>query len=207
MLHLRPALAALAAFAALTGLALAQTTSPTSEPAAPPAKHGGALAACRADLQTLCGGVPAKGGQRVQCLAANAQKASPECQAAIAAVQERRHQQIAGAAGKTRPGRALAACQADLQSLCSASLDKPAKCLRQNAEKLSPACSDALKSAAVLRTKVASACQGDAASLCGDQTKRGQVMRCLMTNQAKLSPGCTAAVAELPHRVKGTAAQ
>ena len=192
-----------------------QSPAPTAAPADAPATGqagrrggggggggGGALAACRTDLQALCGSVERGGGKKVQCLVDNKAKASAECQAAITAVADKRQGQAAGQTGKTRPGKVLAACQTDLATLCSSSLDKPGKCLRQNAAKLSPECGSALKSIADTRGKLMAACQTDVTSLCGGQTKGREVVQCLKTNQAKLSPGCGTVVAEMPQRVK-----
>lgn len=168
---------------------------------------GGALAACRGDIQTLCASVPAGKGAKVQCLVDNRAKASAGCQAAIDAVAAKRQGQANGEIGKTRPGKALAACQSDLSTLCSGSLDKPGKCLKQNAAKLSPACSTALAAVSAVADRVKASCQGDITSLCGADTKGRQAMQCLRQNQAKLSPGCSAVVAELPQRVRKATVQ
>ena len=208
--------AATVAFAQSSPAPQSPTAAPADAPADAPATAGragrrggggGALAACRADMQALCGGVERGAGKKVQCLVDNKAKASAECQAAMASVADKRQGQAAGQAGKTRPGKVLAACQTDLATHCSASLDKPAKCLRQNQAKLSPECGAALKTVADTRGKLMAACQTDVTSLCGGQTKGREVVQCLKTNLAKLSPGCSTVVAEMPRRVKKAGVQ
>jgi hypothetical protein len=202
-----------AALLAVAGAALAQTTAPApAPPPTPPAAAaagaastkgagggGGALAACRADLATLCSGVQPGGGKKAQCLVENRAKASPGCQAALASVADKRQAQ---GERKARPGKALAACETDLATFCAGSTEKPAKCLKINEAKLSPACGIALKAMTDVRQRVMAACQGDMPTLCQASSKPGEVMKCLRTNQAKLSPACATVIAELPQRRK-----
>jgi hypothetical protein len=48
------------------------------------------MAACRADMKTLCGDVPRGGGVRIACLRDNVTKVSPDCAAAMASMPLRR---------------------------------------------------------------------------------------------------------------------
>lgn len=208
-------LAAAIGLAASMAAAVAQSTPPapqapvTPEPAqSAPGPRGGALAACRGDIATLCAGIKRGGGGVAQCLVENKAKASPECQAAIDTVAKKRDRQAAGGSGPAKAGRPLAACQTDLATFCSGSLEKPAKCLNANRAKLSPECQSALQAVAAVRTKVGEACKADAASLCGaDAGKPGKLVQCLRTNQAKVSAGCNAVLAEIPARAKKAVAQ
>ena len=206
--HLLRPLALVVGVAATLTVALAQTT-PTPPPSAAPAPGAvspapkGALAACRADIATLCAGVPRGGGGVAKCLVENKAKASPECQAAIDQVAKRRDRQAAGLSGPAKAGRPLAACQTDIATHCAGSLEKPAKCLRENRAKLSAECQAALQGVVQTRAKVTEACKSDAATLCaGDAGKPGKLVRCLRGNEAKLSPGCSAVLAEVPARAK-----
>ena len=147
-------LGAFALTAALIGSASAQDAAP----------KGRGIAACRTDAATFCGAVEAGRGKRMACLKENQAKLSPEC----AAVVEARGTKGAAAATSAAPasgptgqpagekaakgkdGGRMAACKADRQTLC-AGVQKGGgaivKCLRDNKEKLSPACGEAMASA------------------------------------------------------------
>lgn len=127
-------------------LAMSQSASPPAGPpaAAAPAK-GGQMAACRADMKTLCGYVAKGGGGKMKCLVENRAKASAECQAVIASAQAR----MAEAKGTRKEQRKQArqACKTDIQTLCG-DVEKgkggAMRCLRENVAKTSPACGEAL---------------------------------------------------------------
>ena len=94
----------------------------------------GRLAACRGDLASLCASAEAGNGGRVKCLRENASKLSPECGQAIQNVRDGRKQ-------------LRQACATERETLCAkneAGSGGFAGCLRQNAERLSEACSAAL---------------------------------------------------------------
>jgi len=63
---------------------------------APP--RGGAMAACKQDVQTLCADVQRGAGRIMQCLNSHADKVSPDCKAAMQAAHDRRAQHPPGAA-------------------------------------------------------------------------------------------------------------
>jgi Cysteine rich repeat len=135
-----------AALVAATFAVLAQTAPPAPQPDVGAADGRGdrPMAACRADMKALCGNIE-RGGARMQCLVDNKAKASPECQSAMAAIQ----QQMAQRGGRHGGRQAREACRADAQSLCGAvepGRGGMMRCLRENAAKVSPACSQALAS-------------------------------------------------------------
>jgi hypothetical protein len=132
-----------AALCAATFAVFAQTAPPAPQPDAG-GRGGRPMAACRTDMKALCGNVE-RGAGRVQCLVDNKAKASPECQSAMAAIQ----QQMAQRGGRQAARQAREACRADAQALCSAvepGRGGMMRCLRENAAKVSPACSQALAS-------------------------------------------------------------
>lgn len=123
------------------GGAPADTAEPGAKPAAGPGDPGtradrqgrGRMAACRTDIATHCADAE-RGPARAQCLRDNAAKLSPDCQAALA---ERRAE-----AQSLR-----AACKADRDALCSTverGGGRMLQCLRDNKDKVSPACGAAL---------------------------------------------------------------
>jgi hypothetical protein len=59
---------------------------------APAPPTGGALAACRQDVQTLCPNVPRGGGRIAACLKSHASDVSPDCRAALKAAHGHRGQ-------------------------------------------------------------------------------------------------------------------
>jgi hypothetical protein len=63
-----------------------------ADDAAPP-PEGGAMAACRQDVQTLCPGVQRGGGRIMACLKSHAPEVSSGCKAAIKEAHARREQQ------------------------------------------------------------------------------------------------------------------
>ena len=158
-------------FTTRLGAALCMAAAIGSVSAQTAAPKGRGMAACRTDAATFCGSVEAGRGKRMACLKENQAKLSPECQAAVeargakgangaasatgAASAEGPGGQPAGkkAAGAKNGGR-MAACKTDRESLC-AGVQKGGgaiiKCLKDNKEKLSPACGEALASAKAKR--------------------------------------------------------
>lgn len=135
-----------AALVAATFAVFAQTApAPAPGPDAPGGKGNRPMAACRADMKALCGGVERKGGGRMKCLVENKAKASAECQAVMATMQER----MGKGAGKEARKQVRQACKADVQSICATSEKGRGgimRCLRQNEAKVSPTCAQALAS-------------------------------------------------------------
>ena len=133
---LRPIMGA-ALFLLVPCVALAQAPSPApaadakAEPVEATTK-GGALAACRPDVEKLCGSAP-KGGRR-NCLKENAAKLSPECTTAMTDLE-----------AKAKAMRE--ACAPDVKTHCAAGVKGPSivQCLRENRGKLSPACGTAFE--------------------------------------------------------------
>jgi hypothetical protein len=165
---------------------------------------GGAMSACRADVKALCANAPAGRGGKMQCLVENRAKASPECQAAMTAIEQRSAQR---GGGKGEKRARFAACQSDIANLCpeAAKGGGRAQCLKQNEAKLSPECGAAVKQIREARQQGAKqareACKTDVQTLCGSVEKgRGAAMQCLRQNEAKVSPPCAQALAVLPLR-------
>ncbi|MFM9942455.1 MAG: cysteine rich repeat-containing protein [Hyphomicrobiaceae bacterium] len=100
----------------------------------------------------------------------------------------------------------MAVCRTDVATFCqSAEKGGGARmaCLRQNIDKLDPACRAALNERAVERKQKGAekgkesrqACREDRKALCGDvQAGGGQIVQCLKSNADKLSPGCRDAI-------------
>jgi hypothetical protein len=158
--------------------AIAQTAAPSAPavaPGTPPAasapaaaaepggrKRGerregrGAMRACRADMQTLCGTVERGKGNKIACLIENRAKASPECQAAITAVDAARSGKAADKAAKRaegggkggKGGGKMAVCRADSKALCAdveRGGGRKVACLKANEAKLTPECAAVVK--------------------------------------------------------------
>jgi hypothetical protein len=110
-------------------------------------------------------------------------------------------------------GDMRAACQADVQSLCASVAggdDRRAigKCLRDNKDKLSQGCKDAMAARMAEREgksrgkgKGAPACRADAEKLCaGIQPGEGRIMACLKEKQAQVSDACKSEMAQMKSR-------
>ena len=157
-----------------------------------------ALAACRGDMAALCGNVEKGGGRKMQCLKDNQAKLSAGCQTAIQAVLAK-HEGAAGNGIKLKQ-----ACTSDAASLC-AGIEKGggriARCLKDNAAKLSPACQAAFQERQgmqLLKKNAKQACAADKQVLCGTVEKGHAAVQCLREKQAQASPACQQALASLP---------
>lgn len=158
---LKTTLAALATAGLLVTAALAQQ-SPPQEPAAkePRQERGGMVrTACAADIAKLCGSVEAGQGKRFACLVEKKAELSPACLTAVEQrgegprkAGERRGgpKEARGEPGEGRKGRGngrLAACRTDAATFCQ-NIEKGkgrrVACLKENSEKLAPACREAL---------------------------------------------------------------
>lgn len=186
------------AFALAQSAAPAPAASPQVAPAQGPGRA--AMAACRGDLASLCASVEKGGGRKIQCLKDNQAKLSTSCQSAIQAVLDGRSAEKAAKGGS----KAMQACQADLTTFC-AGVEKGqgrlAKCMAENATKLSPPCQAAVKdqqAKRALNKEAKAACAADQAALCAVAEKGHGAMKCLRENAAKASPGCQQALASLP---------
>ena len=210
--HVAPAMLLLSAWSAS-----AQGAPPAADPAPGHAGHK-AMAACRGDMATLCAGVERGGGRKIKCLKDNQAKLSPGCQSAIQNVLDQ-HGAGAGPKAAAAPGEPGAqgpstpsqtpvkikqACQSDIATVCvgvAPGQGGIAKCLKQNAGSLSPACSAALaqrkEMTEMLKKTVKDACAADRQTLCGAEQKGHAVMACLREKQAQVSPPCQQAIAGL----------
>jgi Cysteine rich repeat len=194
------------ALIAVSAGVFAQSVTPPA-----PATGGNPMTACRNDMKALCGDIQPGGGARRQCLVENRAKASPECQAAMASIQDRAAQRATAKGDKAERRGRFAACRADVANLCPEATKGGgrAQCLKQNEAQLSPECGAVVKQITDDRKSGAKqareACRSDAAALCSTAEKGGATMRCLRENEAKVSPGCGQALANLPLRKRDRA--
>jgi multidrug efflux system membrane fusion protein len=124
------------------------------------------MLACAADMKKLCSGK--QGREAVMCLRQNQAKASPACKTAMSAAAAARAAGAAGGSGAGGAGggyaggggsgqgggspemaaarqAAMQACGADMKKLCPGQEGREAfMCLRQNSDKASGACKDAM---------------------------------------------------------------
>jgi hypothetical protein len=179
--------------------AVAQSASPDiPDTLGAPGAGRAAMSACRADMAAFCNGLGRGGGRKFACLKENQAKLSAPCQAAIQTVVDQRGQMGGGRGhGHGKGGKAMAACRADIASVC-AGVPKGkggvGMCLRENAAKLSQPCQSMLSERKALRKAVQHACKGDKAVLCGSVEKGKAMQQCLREKQAQASPGCQQAL-------------
>ncbi len=143
--------------------------------------QGGAMAACRGDLQTYCAGIEAGGGKKVRCLSENQSKLSAECGAVVKQRLETRAQRMGGV---------------DVAQAAGTPAPQPA----------APPAAGAAPAKGVIAPTAAgkgggkgrmAACRTDAATFCATaETGKGGRMKCLNDNKAKLSPECVAVIDE-----------
>lgn len=179
----------------------ATTPLPPSAPMVGVGAGRQALQACRSDMATLCadGGTGRRG--KLQCLRDSTAKLSADCKAAIQVVLDRQGARKAAAGGAI--GRVVPACQADIATVCGdiqKGQGRMAKCLKDNAAKVSTACQAGLADLRATRQRARAACAGDVASLCsaGGQPKAG--LACVREKQGEASAACQQALAALPQR-------
>jgi hypothetical protein len=162
--------------AALTALAV---------PAVAQIMAPGGLGVCRTEIRQFCRTVEAGAGKRLECLAANREALSAACAAVVDKRGPGRAAAKAAAAGPVPP---LRACRPEIQAHCASVLPGGGAriaCLRKNADKLRPTCSEALTAADAQRQ----ACAADGDRLCG--TARGaKRLECLMAAKDQVSPAC-----------------
>jgi hypothetical protein len=123
--------------------ALAQTSAP-SESSRRTSTVAAVIDACQADLRTVCGEEPFEAGRLSQCIERNKDKVSPACQAvwpSAAEPQQARTTDLRSAQREVRQ-----ACAADLRSFCDGKRGRErGDCLRDNRDKFSSACQDAMR--------------------------------------------------------------
>jgi hypothetical protein len=123
--------------------ALAQTSAP-SESSRRTSTVAAVIDACQADLRTVCGEEPFEAGRLSQCIERNKDKVSPACQAvwpSAAEPQQARPTDLRSARREVRQ-----ACAADLRSFCDGKRGRErGDCLRDNREKFSSTCQDAMR--------------------------------------------------------------
>ena len=123
--------------------ALAQTSAPSDSPRREPTVAG-VMDACQADLRTVCGEEPFEPSRLSQCIQRNKDKVSPACQAVWPSATGPQQTRPTD----RRPDRreARQACAADLRSFCDGKRGRERRdCVRDNQEKFSAACRDAMR--------------------------------------------------------------
>lgn len=190
----------LAGLLVMAGQAMAQQPAPPS-PEAPAARNP--VAACKADMASLCKEAPSGLAGKLQCLKTNQDKLSPECMGVIRAVLGAVSTKAAAIEHAPRP---VQACKQELATLCpdvAAGEGGRIKCLRDNGPRLSPACADSLKAARVQAQDVLKTCNADRERLCGAAgSKPADQLKCLREKQADLGSDCRALVASVKAAVK-----
>ena len=92
----------------------------------------------------------------------------------------------------------MVACNPDVATLCpTATKGDRRKCLKDNAAKLSPACTAAVTDLEARAKAMREACAEDVKTLCAtaDKAKGGEgIVQCIRANEAKLTPACATAV-------------
>ena len=85
-------------------------------------------------------------------------------------------------------------CMDDAARLCKGvekGEGRIAKCLKEHANELSPACKENIGKMKEEIREAAEACKGDAAKVCkGVEPGKGRIMRCLKQHENELSPAC-----------------
>jgi hypothetical protein len=123
--------------------ALAQTAAPSDSTRREPTVAG-VMDACQADLRTVCGEEPFELSRLSQCLQQNKDKVSPACQAVWPSATG--PQQTRNADRRSDRREARQACAADLRSFCDGKRGRERRdCVRDNQEKFSAACRDAMR--------------------------------------------------------------
>ena len=123
--------------------ALAQTSAP-SESSRRTSTVAAVIDACQADLRTVCGEEPFAASRLSQCIQRNKDKVSPACQAVWPSAPG--PQQTRNADRRSDRREARQACAADLRSFCDGKRGRErGDCLRDNREKFSSTCLDAMR--------------------------------------------------------------
>jgi hypothetical protein len=120
-------------------LAMAAAGPPAFAADPEPADVGVTGGPCRADADRLCKDVPAGGGGRARCLREHRDQVSPECRAQLEPAQRERNRE--------RLSEVRAECQEDVAKLCpdvQPGGGAILRCLRENSEKLSAGCREAM---------------------------------------------------------------
>ena len=85
-------------------------------------------------------------------------------------------------------------CRDDAAKLCKdvqKGEGRVARCLKEHANELSPACKENIGRMKEEIKEVAEACKDDAAKVCkGVEPGKGRILRCLKQHEGELSPGC-----------------
>ena len=123
--------------------ALAQTSAPSDSPRREPTVAS-VMDACQADLRTVCGEEPFELSRLSQCIQQNKDKVSPACQAVWPSATG--PQQARPTDRRSDRREARQACAADLRSFCDGKRGRERRdCVRDNQEKFSSACRDAMR--------------------------------------------------------------
>jgi hypothetical protein len=124
--------------------ALAQTAAAPPDSARRAPTIAAVIDACQADLKAFCGEEPVEAGRLSQCIQRNKDKVTPACQAVWPSAAEPQRARTTDLRSAQREARQ--ACAADLRSFCDGKRGRErGDCLRDNQEKFSSACRDAMR--------------------------------------------------------------
>jgi hypothetical protein len=97
-------------------------------------------------------------------------------------------------------------CADDAAKLCKGVQQgegRVARCLKEHANELSPACKKNIAEAKEEIQEFAQACKDDSAKLCkGTQPGEGRILQCLKQHEGELSPACKAKMDQARSRQK-----
>src|SRR5215207_9440288 len=123
--------------------ALAQTSAPSDSTRREPTVAG-VMDACQADLRTVCGEEPFEPSRLSQFIQRNKDKVSPACQAVWPNATGPQQARTSDRRSDRREARQ--ACATDLRSFCDGKSGRERRdCVRDNQEKFSAACRDAMR--------------------------------------------------------------
>ena len=138
---------------------------------------------CADDAAKFCKGVQPGGGAIAKCLKENENNLSPSCKEHISAAKQ-----------KIQDFKDV--CQGDLDKFCKGVQPGGgaiAKCLKENENKLSPACKERVSKIEQKVQDFTEACKADATKFCKDvKPGGGRILKCLKGHEAELSPACKA---------------
>jgi hypothetical protein len=163
------------------------------------AQMGGGQQPCRADIQTLCKGVPQGGGKIRDCLRQHASELSPGCKEKM-----ERNQGIFAQGGSGGSATMLEVCDEDKKKHCpkvEAGGGRIRQCLKTHLAELSPKCKAVIQeSSQGARRRAAGfrvACRDELGKLCrGTEPGGGRLMDCLKKHESELSAGCRTALSD-----------
>ena len=156
------------------------------------------VAACRADMQDLCGSVPGGRGARLQCLIENRDRVSPDCADMLAAIEGREPR------GQRRadrgPERRDSARDGRKEERPDDRRFGDRRAEGRPFEDRRPFGREQGGNERGGGPRLGQACRADAQSLCGTVERGNARRQCLQQNEAQLSQPCREALAAMTSR-------